>query len=86
MEGIRQADVIPQLRRHFTPLFEHQHGSFMRFIGTNVDLSRCFDPGDERARQYLDFLIDVDDAAVRYGVLAPLEIWGIYRPRPAGEL
>jgi SAM-dependent methyltransferase len=85
MEGIRQAEVIPQLRRHFSPLFEHRHGSFMRFIGTNLALSRCFDPGDARARRYLDFLIDVDDAAVRYGVLAPLEIWGIYRPRLAGE-
>ncbi len=84
MEGIRQAEVIPQLRMRFTPLFEHRHGSFMRFICTNPELSRRFDPGDERTRRYLDFLIDVDDAAVRHGVLVPLEIWGVYRPRPAG--
>jgi SAM-dependent methyltransferase len=84
MEGIRQAEVIPQLRAHFTPLFEYQHGAFMRFIGTNQELSGCFDPRDERARRYLDFLIDVDAAAVRDGVLPPLEIWGIYRPRPPG--
>jgi SAM-dependent methyltransferase len=84
MEGIRQSEVIPQLRMHFAPLFEYRHGSFMRFICTNPELSQRFDPGDEGVRRYLDFLIDADVAAVRHGVLRPLEIWGVYRPRLAG--
>jgi SAM-dependent methyltransferase len=83
MEGIRQAEVLPQLRRHFAPLFEYRHGAFMRFICTHLELSPRFDPGDERTRRYLDFLIDADEAAVRSGALQPLEIWGVYHPRTA---
>jgi predicted O-methyltransferase YrrM len=81
MEGIRQADIVPQLRMVFTPLFEYQHGAFIRFICTNPELSPRLSLEDEAARRYLNFLIDVDDASVRHGVLRPLEIWGVYRPR-----
>ncbi len=83
MEGIRQQDIVPQLRQSFTPLFEHRHGAFMRFICTHPELGPTLDPRNEEGRRYLDFLIDCDDSAVRRGILAPLEIWGVYRPRNA---
>lgn len=83
MEGIRQQDIVPGLRQSFTPLFEHRHGAFMRFICTHPELGPALDPRDDEARRHLDFLIDCDDSAVRHGVLAPLEIWGVYRTRGA---
>ena len=84
MEGIRQEEILPHLRSSFVPLFEHRHGAFMRFICTHPQLGAALDPRDARARQYLDFLIESDDCAVRHGVLRPLEIWGVYRPRVRG--
>lgn len=79
MEGIRQQEIIPHLRKTFTPLFEHRHGAFMRFICTNPELGAAFDPRDSEARHCLDFLIDCDDSSVRHGLLRPLELWGVYR-------
>ena len=81
MEGIRQEDIIPLLRERFVALFEHRHGAFMRFICTHSELGPAFDPNDQEARHALEFLIASDDSAVRAGFLAPLEIWGVYRPR-----
>lgn len=81
MEGIRQEAILPLLRRHFEPIWEHRHGAFMRFVCTHAELSRRLDPSDSRARASLDFLIAADDLAVRHGVLKPLEIWGFYIPR-----
>ncbi len=80
MEGIRQEDIYPLLRKHFVALFEHRHGAFIRFVCTHPDLGPAFDVNDIEARRHLEFLIANDDCAVRYGVLEPLEIWGIYRP------
>jgi hypothetical protein len=80
MEGIRQEDIYPLLRKHFIALFEHRHGAFMRFVCTHPELGPAFDVNDTEARRHLEFLIANDDCAVRYGVLEPLEIWGIYRP------
>jgi SAM-dependent methyltransferase len=79
MEGIRQEDIMPLLRQHFSPVFEYRHGAFMRFICTHGDLGPLLDPRNSEARRYLDFLIDCDECAVRYGVLQPLEIWGLYK-------
>src|SRR5262249_44819452 len=31
MEGVRQEDILPLLRGHFTPIFELRHGAFIRF-------------------------------------------------------
>jgi SAM-dependent methyltransferase len=80
MEGIRQEDIFPLLRKHFVALFEHCHGAFMRFICTHPELGAAFNVNDPEARRCLEFLIASDDCAVRYGILAPLEIWGVYRP------
>ena len=80
MEGIRQSQIIPLLRQHFVSLFEHRHGAFMRFICTDPTLSTRFNPQNPEARRYLDFLMDIDQATVRHGVLQPLEIWGVYSP------
>jgi SAM-dependent methyltransferase len=79
MEGIRQQDILPLLRKQFVPLFEHRHGAFMRFICTHPELSVTFDPNDAEALRCLEFLIASDDCAVKYGVLEPLEIWGVYK-------
>lgn len=81
MEGVRQEDIVPLMRRSFTPVFEHAHGAYMRFICTHPRLGRAFDPAHPERRRYLDLLIDLDASAVRQGVLRPLEIWGVYRPR-----
>jgi SAM-dependent methyltransferase len=80
MEGIRQEDIYPLLCQHFVALFEHRHGAFMRFVCTHPELGPAFDVSDAEARRHLEFLIASDDCAVRSGVLAPLEIWGVYRP------
>ena len=40
------------------------------------------DPNNPRTRQALDFLIACDIAAVDNGILRPLEVWGVYRPKP----
>ncbi len=79
MEGIRQQDILPQLRQTFTPLFEHRHGAFMRFICTHPQLGPTLGAADVESRHALDFLIDCDESAVRHGLLRPLEIWGVYR-------
>ncbi len=81
MEGVRQADILPELGKIFETEYELTHGAFMRFICTHAELAGRFDPSDARKRRYLDFLIDCDDVAVRREVLRPLEIWGLYRPR-----
>ena len=81
MEGIRQEDIIPLLRKHFSTIYEHRHGAFMRFICTHGELGPIFDPRRSDMRRYLNFLIDSDDCAVRHGVLRPLELWGIYKVR-----
>jgi SAM-dependent methyltransferase len=83
MEGIRQSEILFHLRQRFTPLFELRHGAFIRFICTNSALTARFDPNDAEALQCLEFLIDTDEAAVLHGILQPLEIWGVYRPRGA---
>jgi hypothetical protein len=80
MEGVRQEVVLPLLREAFEPLYEHRHGAFMRFICTNPRLASRLNPGDPTRRPYLDLLIEIDDAAVRHGLLRPLELWGVYRP------
>ena len=81
MEGIRQEDIIPELLNRFYPIYEYAHGAFMRFICTQGDLAPRFDPDDAEAKRYLDFLIDCDKAAVKYNILKPLEIWGVYKPK-----
>jgi ubiquinone/menaquinone biosynthesis C-methylase UbiE len=86
MEGIRQSEIMPLLRQFFTSLYEHQHGAFIRFVCTYHALSPRFNPQNAEARRYLDFLIEVDNAAVRNGVLRPLEIWGVYKPRTGVEV
>jgi hypothetical protein len=78
MEGIRQQDILPLLRQHFTPLFERLHGAFMRFICTHPELGPVFDPRNEETRRYLDFLIESDNCSVQYGILRSLELWGVY--------
>ena len=81
MEGIRQEDIVPVLEDWFDSLYEYRHGAFMRFICTNGRLGQILNPDEPRRRRYLDFLIDVDRSAVRNGVLRPLELWGVYRPK-----
>jgi SAM-dependent methyltransferase len=80
MEGVRQEDIMPLLAQSFKPLFQHSHGAFMRFICTNADLNKRFNPNHPLQKRCLDFLIECDDTAVRNGILRPLEIWGVYRP------
>lgn len=81
MEGVRQAEILPILRQRFETLFEHLHGAFMRFVCTDERLARCLNPKDPGRRRYLDLLTDIDRSAVANGILRPLEIWGVYRPR-----
>jgi SAM-dependent methyltransferase len=81
MEGIRQEDILPVLHSSFSPLFEYRHGAFMRFLCTHGELGKKLNPGDPRARRYLDFLIETDRSAVRNGVLQGLEVWGVYEPK-----
>ena len=78
MEGVRQEDILPLLHKHFSAVFEHRHGAFIRFICTHAELGPAFDPQNSETRRYLDFLIDSDDCCVRHGILRPLEIWGVY--------
>lgn len=82
MEGVRQEEIIPALLERFSPLYEYTHGAFMRFICTHGELSARFDPSNPEAKRFLDFLIECDVAAVTHKVLRPLEIWGVYRPKP----
>jgi SAM-dependent methyltransferase len=82
MEGVRQEEILPILREQFEPLYEHTHGAFMRYVCTDERFDRCLNPENELGRQYLDLLIDIDRSTVRNGILRPLEIWGVYRPRP----
>lgn len=84
MEGLRQSELLGLLFERFEPEFEYQHGAYIRFICTNPELTKCFDPSNAERRRYLDFLIATDEVAVKYGILKPLEIWGIYRPRVSG--
>lgn len=81
MEGIRQEDIIPELRKAFHTEYEYLHGAFMRFVCTNEELAVRFDPRNAETRRCLDFLIDCDVAAVNNGILRPLEVWGVYKPR-----
>ena len=81
MEGIRQEEILPVLHQHFEARFELRHGAFMRFLCTHPDLGRRLDPASPEGRRSLDFLIDCDQAAVRHGLLRPLEVYGFYRPR-----
>jgi SAM-dependent methyltransferase len=80
MEGIRQVDILPLLREHFSAVFEYRHGAFIRFICTHGELGPVFDPQNSETRRYLDFLINSDNCCVRNGILRPLEIWGVYKP------
>ena len=79
MEGVRQQEIPELLHQRFQPLFELRHGAFIRFICTHPELGKYFDPADDEARRYLDFLIDCDEVAVKRKVLRPLELWGVYR-------
>ena len=81
MEGIRQEQILPILRERFDALYEYTHGAFMRYICTDERFGRYFNPEHELSRRYLDLLIDIDKSTVRNGILRPLEIWGVYRPR-----
>lgn len=80
MEGVRQEEILPLLKKRFFVLFEHLHGAFMRYVCLDQHLAPLFDPTKPQAKKYLDFLIDCDQSCVRHGLLHPLEIWGIYRP------
>ncbi len=84
LEAMRQEDILPLLHDTFSTAFEHGHGAFMRFICTHPVLGACFDVKDPSALAALEFLIACDDAAVRHGILRPLEIWGLYRARGRG--
>jgi SAM-dependent methyltransferase len=81
MEGIRQQETLPLLHERFTPVFELGHGAFMRFVCTHPELGPALNPRHPERRRLLDFLIASDECAVRYGVLRPLELWGVYQPR-----
>jgi SAM-dependent methyltransferase len=80
-EGVRQEDILPLLHDSFSTVFEQRHGAFMRFICTHPVLGACFDVKDPSGLAALEFLIASDEAAVRHGILRPLEIWGLYRAR-----
>jgi SAM-dependent methyltransferase len=80
MEGVRQEEILPILRRRFEPLYEYSHGAFMRYVCTDERFGRYLNPAHELGKRYLDLLIDIDRSAVRNGILRPLEIWGVYRP------
>lgn len=81
MEGVRQEDIVPILRERFETLYEYTHGAFMRYVCTDERFSRHLNPEHKLGKRYLDLLIDIDRSAVRNGILRPLEIWGVYRPR-----
>lgn len=82
MEGVRQEEIDGLLQEYFTPVFELRHGAFARFLCTiDPSLAQRLDPTDPRRRAWLDFLFDADDAAVRRGLLKPLELWAIYAGR-----
>jgi hypothetical protein len=81
MEGVRQEEILSILRERFEPLYEYTHGSFMRYVCTDDRLGRYLNPDHKMGKRYLDLLIDIDRSTVRNGILRPLEVWGIYRPR-----
>ncbi|MDZ7762776.1 MAG: methyltransferase domain-containing protein [Desulfovermiculus sp.] len=81
MEGVRQEDILPLLKERFSPEFEHLHGAFMRYVCLDENLAPLLNPERAQSKKYLDFLIDCDQSCVRRGLLKPLEIWGVYRPR-----
>lgn len=78
--GPCQEKILDPLRRRFTPLFEHRHGAFMRFVCAHPVLGAALGAPAAAARNSLDFLIDSDDSAVRHELLQALELWGVYRP------
>ncbi len=80
-----QEEIPAALRQRFSPLFEHRHGAFMRFVCAHPELGSCLGAPDAAARNSLDFLIDSDDSAVRHELLQPLELWGVYRPVEAAS-
>ena len=80
MEGIRQERLLPLIEQYFQPIFEIRHGAFMRFVCHATDVG-LFNPQDPHQKSWLDFLIDADRSCVKRGLLAPLEIWGVYAPR-----
>ena len=81
MEGIRQEQILSILREAFEALYEYTHGAFMRYICTDERFATYLNPEHELRRRYLDLLIDIDRSTVQNGILRPLEIWGVYRPR-----
>jgi SAM-dependent methyltransferase len=81
MEGVRQEEILPILRDRFATLYEYTHGAFMRYVCTDERLGRYLNPEHRLGKRYLDLLIDVDRSTIRNGILRPLEIWGVYRPR-----
>lgn len=81
MEGVRQSEILEHLHTFFDPVYEMRHGAFIRFICTNPEITRCFDAASPERKKLLDFLMAADDLAVQYGILRPLEVWGIYSPK-----
>jgi SAM-dependent methyltransferase len=81
MEGVRQEEIVSILRERFDALYEHTHGAFMRYVCTDERFGRHLNPDHILGKRHLDLLIDIDRSTVRNGILRPLEIWGVYRPR-----
>lgn len=81
MEGIRQEEILPLLEPLLSPVYEHRHGAFMRYLCTDPTFLELLHPNEPVAKRCLDFMIECDDAAVKNRILRPLELWGVYRPR-----
>jgi len=80
--GLRQEETLTLIDRYFQRELVHRHGAFMRFLGTDAELAVCFDPRNPVRRRFLDLVIAIDDAAVEHGIARPLELWGVFTPRP----
>jgi tRNA (mo5U34)-methyltransferase len=81
MEGIRQEEIEPLLRRHFIPIKMFKYGSFMRMICTHPELGKRLNPDIEADRQYLLSIFELDVRQVEEGKLRPTEMLAVYEKR-----
>lgn len=78
-ECVRSQDILDQLALHFEPLHYLSYYALCRRLfdpmyGPNYDLSRSFD------RAVLEWVWELDQAALAEGRLAPETFFGVFRP------
>jgi SAM-dependent methyltransferase len=78
MEGIRQEEIEPLMKRWFMPLKVFRYNAFMRMICTNWYLGARLNPDEEEDRRYLEHLIGLETEAIDAGRLKPTEMFGVF--------